>query len=104
MGLIGNDRGQALPVVAMVMLVAVLTIVLTTRIGVAVTDRARARTAADAAALAGVMGGRPAAEEISVENGAVLEAFVRQNQQVEVTVRFGTRRATSRARLDVITP
>lgn len=93
-----GDRGQALLAVVMVMVVAVSVIFLTTRIGVAVTERARARTAADAAALAGATGGRPAAERVASDNGATLAEFVERDGVVEVTVRVGDRRATSRAR------
>ncbi len=95
-----GDHGQALLAVVLVMVVAVLVVVLTTRLGVVVTDRARARTAADAAALAGATGGRDAAEQIALEDGGLLEEYVQRDSEVEVTVRVGDMTATSRARLE----
>ena len=63
----------------------------------AMIDRERARTAADAAALAGVTGGRDAATEIAAANGAELVAWTRDGQTVTVTVRVDANRATARA-------
>lgn len=59
--------------------------------------RQRARSAADAAALAGVIEGRAAAAELAAANGAKLVAFDADGDVVEVTVRVGDRTATARA-------
>ncbi len=50
----GRDEGQALPLMAVVLMVAAVAVLLAAHLGGVVVDRARARTAADAAALAGV--------------------------------------------------
>lgn len=93
------EHGQALPLMAgVVALVAVLTLGVV-RVGEVVTDRARAHTAADAAALAGASGGRAMAEEVAVDNGGDLVAFVHLRSEVEVTVRVGGVEAIARARL-----
>lgn len=57
----------------------------------------RARSAADAAALAGVIEGRAAAAELAAANGATLVAFDADGHVVKVTVRVGDRTATARA-------
>lgn len=63
-------------------------------------DRQRAMAAADAAALAGVTGGRPAAEQLAAANGAVLVAWDERTGSgvvVTVTVDVDGRRATAAA-------
>ena len=64
----------------------------------------RARTAADAAALAGVVGGREAATTVAQRNGATIESFVSapvgghpDDVQVTVVVRMGDVVASARA-------
>lgn len=57
----------------------------------------RARTAADAAALAGVTGGRSAASSSAAVNGAVLVSWTRDGQVVTVTVRVDGEQASARA-------
>jgi uncharacterized membrane protein len=95
---IRSDRGQLAPLYAVIVLVAAGAIVLLAQLGVLATHRAHARTAADAAALAGAAEGRPAAEEVAAANGAVLESFVVTGSDVEVRVRVGSTHATARAR------
>ena len=94
-----GDRGQVLPLLALVVVVAAGAAVLLAHLGGEVVDRARARNAADAAALAGVTGGRPAAAHAASVNGAVLDRFAEVGGQVEVTVHVGASRATARAAL-----
>lgn len=60
-------------------------------------DRQRAHSAADAAALAGVTGGEPAAASVAAANGATLVAWSREGRAVTVTVRVGDQRITARA-------
>jgi len=95
---VSRQRGQALPLLALVMVVAVAAAILVVRLGVEVDHRARAQTAADAAALAGASGGRIEAEAIAARNGAEIESFVSRDGEVEVIVRVADRRATARAR------
>jgi hypothetical protein len=87
---------------ALVIAVAALLLVAVTQLGTAAVDRARARTAADAAALAGVVGegtgaGRRGAEDVAVANGATVVDYRVDGSAVEVTVQVDGARATSRA-------
>jgi uncharacterized membrane protein len=93
-----SDDGQLLPFYAVIVLVAGGAMVLLVHLGVLAVHRAHARTAADAAALAGAAEGRAAAEEVAQDNGAVLESFVAAGTDVEVRVRVGSTHATARAR------
>lgn len=64
-------------------------------------DASRARTAADAAAIAGVSGGRPGAERLAGANGATVVEFARSSSEAGVTVtiivRVGDATSTARA-------
>jgi hypothetical protein len=60
-------------------------------------DAQRARTAADAAALAGVHGGRPTAARIAAANGGELVGWADVDDAVTVEVRVGDAVATARA-------
>ncbi|HEX4983905.1 MAG TPA: hypothetical protein VFV63_19520 [Ilumatobacteraceae bacterium] len=60
-------------------------------------DVSRARSAADAAALASVEGGREAATELAATNGATLVSWVQVGSDVVVEVRVGNAVATARA-------
>ena len=62
-------------------------------------DRARAQTAADAAALASLDGGRDVAVDYAQRNGGVVVSWVRGPGEHEVTVvvRVGDSTATARA-------
>lgn len=60
-------------------------------------DRQRARSAADAAALAGVIGGRSVASEIAGRNDAVLVSWTEHGDEVLVTVQVGDHVASARA-------
>lgn len=92
-----HDKGQVLPVVAVCLAMVVGLVVIVGTVGQVLDERARARTAADAAALAGAAGGSAAAEEVAVENGAVLEEYVALGSDVLVRVRVGRARADARA-------
>jgi shikimate kinase len=61
------------------------------------TDHQRARSAADAAALAGVTGGRPAATAMAARNDGVLVGWSRSGRSVTVTIRVGGQPVTARA-------
>jgi len=91
------DCGQAV-----ILMIAVLAVVGTLAVAVVTTGRAlwlrqRAHIAADAAALAGITGGRPAAERLSALNGGALVSFVEDGDDVVVVVDVGGHRATARA-------
>ena len=95
-----SDRGQVLPVVALVLLAAIGAVVLLAALAPIVVDRARASAAADAAALAGTTGGRAVAASVASANGGVLEGFRRSGaDRIEVTVRVGSARADAAAEL-----
>ena len=64
----------------------------------ALDDRARARTAADAAALAGAADGEAAARQVAEANGADLLEIERTGDEVVVRVRVGDLDAYARAR------
>jgi hypothetical protein len=91
-----NDSGQVLPLVSVVLVLVALVCLGLTRLGGGVADRARARTAADAAALAGARDGEDVAGEVASDNHGELIAYVARDGEVEVTVKVGD--ATARAR------
>ena len=95
-----TERGQLAPLYALIVLIAGGAMLLLAHLGVLAVHRAQARTAADAAALAGAAEGRPAADQVARDNGAVLEAFEAVGDDVEVRVRVGSTHATARARRD----
>jgi hypothetical protein len=64
---------------------------------VAIGDRQRAQNAADAAALAGVVGGRDASVRLAASNGGVVVAWYRSGAEVTVTVRVDDQIAEARA-------
>ncbi len=92
------DPGQIVPMAALVLAIVMLIGLLVVRLGIQVDERARAQSAADAAALAGATEGEDIAGSVTQANGAVLESFVVQGSEVEVVVRLGDERATARAR------
>jgi len=93
-----GSRGAVTPLmIALVFLMGVFVVVLG-RLGVATVTQAQARTAADAAALAGAAEGREAATAIAEANGAKLVDFQRQGLDTRVTVALGRAHATARAR------
>lgn len=93
-----RDRGSMLVFVMLVgvALTAAVTLALQPVL-VGLIDHARAQHAADAAALAGVTGGQPAASSIAAANAATLVAWSRSGYAVTVTVQVGEQRATARA-------
>lgn len=93
-----RDGGQVLPLMAVVVVVTAAIAVVVVLVGGALSDRAVARTAADAAALAAAVEGDGAAAEVAAANGATLVAVHRHLDQVEVVVSVG--RATARARAE----
>ena len=70
------ERGQVLPLVAVLLVLCGLGAVALGRLGERAADRARAQSAADAVALAGAVSGRADATRLAEANGARLTAFV----------------------------
>ena len=83
---------------ALVLFAVVIVAMVVIRLGLQVDRRARAQSAADAAAIAGATEGEDIAGSVSEANGATLESFVVRGSEVEVVVRLGDERATARAR------
>lgn len=97
-----RDRGSML-VLTMLFTTAITAAVLVAMVPVVggLADRQRAQAAADAAALAGVVDGRPAAVELANANGGVLVSWSEWGDGdavlVEVVVEVGRQRARARA-------
>jgi len=96
-----DERGQAVPLALVVVALAILATVAIAELGGNVVDAGRARTAADAAALAGVEGGREASVRVAADNGAALMTWSSRpdgdGTTVSVTVRVGRATATAAA-------
>jgi Flp pilus assembly protein TadG len=93
-----------MPLLVLALGVAATVCVVIAYIGAAVAERARAQHAADAAALAGALGGADAAREIAAANDARLESFAfakgsgeTGSDLVTVVVRHGRFAAEARA-------
>jgi Flp pilus assembly protein TadG len=84
-----RDRGQAVVLMAAVVVFAALVAVGVAQVGAVMLQRQHAQTAADAAALAGLLGGRAAAAQLAAGNDAVLVSFDRLGDTVTVEVANG---------------
>lgn len=93
-----GERGQVLPLLVVVVLGAGMAMVTLGHLGRAALQRAGARTAADAAALAGAADGEEAARAVARANGGTLLRYVEDGAEVEVRVRVGRAEAPARAR------
>ena len=87
-----TERGQALPLVLVIMAAAVGAMLLLGGLGRRAVEGAQAQTAADAAALAGAAEGPPAAEELARLNGSPSADVTGAVGDATVTVRVGRRR------------
>jgi len=99
-----RDQGQAAPLMVVMLLVSTLAVVATVEIGRFLDESARARTAADAAALAGAAAGRTEATALAAANGGVLLSYTEQETGgdsgallVTVAVQVGRASQTARA-------
>ena len=92
-----GERGSAVPLIALVILAAGGAIVLLGRLGGAAVDRAAARTAADAAALAGAAEGPDVARSVAAANGGQVVSYRQLGLDTEVRVRAGRAVAVARA-------
>lgn len=98
MGKSKGDGGQILPLMAVVIALAGFACLVTGRMGAAAASRARAVTAADAAALAGAAAGPSAARSVAEANGARLVDYRQLGTDARVEVEVNGARATARAR------
>ena len=92
-----DEHGQAVPLAAGMVAIAAMLVLGIGVLGRDVGDVGRARSAADAAALAAVEGGGPAAARLAAANGATLVAWRREGRDVVVTVSVGRATVTARA-------
>ena len=99
-----RDRGQAAPLMVVVLLVLMAAVAATVEIGRLLDESARARTAADAAALAGAAAGRTEAAPLAPANGGLLLSYSEQEAGgdsnallVTVAVQVGRASQTARA-------
>ena len=92
-----TDTGQAVLLMAVVVVFAALVAVGVAHVGAVVLQRQQVQTAADAAALAGLQGGHAAAARLAASNGAVLVSFQQQGATVTVVVADGPVRARASA-------
>jgi hypothetical protein len=95
-----RDDGQAAVLVIAVAAVLLVAVVLALgMMGHTAVDRTRAQTAADAAALGSLDGGRSAAVSLAQQHGASVVTWFRGPgpAEVTVTVRLGDTTATARA-------
>ncbi|MFT5202550.1 MAG: putative membrane protein [Candidatus Aldehydirespiratoraceae bacterium] len=92
-----SGRGQALPMVVLLLGVGLAAVLLVVHVGSEVNQQSQAQTAADAAALAGASAGRLAAAQMAEINGGMLEVFAVQGSSVQVVVSIGATQAEARA-------
>jgi hypothetical protein len=92
-----DGRGSLTPLLAVIVLAAGGAVLLIGRLGGAAVARAKARTAADAAALAGAAEGRPAAEAVAAANGGRLVEYRSSGLVTSVVVAVGPARARATA-------
>ena len=101
-----SDGGQAVPLMLVVLLAAVVAVMATIEVGRLLNDSARARTAADAAALAGASAGRAEAARLATANGGQLLAYAEDrpttgdDEEVQVTVAVQVGRVSQSARAE----
>ena len=100
-----GEGGQVLPLTLLVVVLAAVITIAIGRLGNDAVESARATTAADAAALAGVIDGDGAARKVAEANGAQLLRFERlPNGDIRVVVRHGRTEASARARASARPP
>ena len=92
-----SDRGQAVVLLLAVVAMAASAVVAVGVFSQRLVERGQAQTAADAAALAAVVGGRPAAVRLADDNGGRLIDFDQRGAVVTVVVDVAGEQATARA-------
>ena len=93
-----DDRGQAVPLLVFAVGLTAVMVLGLAHMGRVVADRAQARTAADAAALAGAAEGEGAARSVAEANGGEVIHFRTEGDEVVVEVAVGGVEAFGRAR------
>jgi hypothetical protein len=93
-----SERGQVAPLIAVILVCGGFFCLIVARFGVAAAARAEARTSADAVALAGAAGGRPAADEIAAANSAAIVRYEVSGRDVKVRARWADAAASAKAR------
>ena len=91
------EDGQVTPLIAVVVVFAAVVVLVLGQLGARAVERAHARTAADAAALAGAADGPDAAAEAARRNGGTLVAWQDSGAVIDVEVNVGAARAHARA-------
>lgn len=94
----GDERGQVAPLLALFAVGIGLACLGLGRFAAGAVNAARARTAADASALAGSVAGEDEARSLARRNGGHLEAFEAAGSDVRVRVRVGPHTVSARAR------
>lgn len=97
MGVRGSERGQVVPLLTLVVLLAGLVCLGVGKLGGAAVARAQATTAADAAALAGAASGRMAANDFAAANGGRVTGYQQLGTVARVDVALGRAQASARA-------
>lgn len=92
-----GEDGSVLPLVALLLVAIAGLTVAVGDVGLDVVTAARARAAADAAALAGAAEGEPAARRLAVANGGRLVSYATDGPEVQVTVEIAGVEARARA-------
>ncbi|HQZ36684.1 MAG TPA: hypothetical protein PK020_19810 [Ilumatobacteraceae bacterium] len=93
----GNSAGQATVLLLAVVTLVVVLMAATAHFAGRLVTREHAQIAADAAALAGTVGGRPAATALANANGGELLSFALLGDVVQVVVQVDDATATARA-------
>lgn len=97
-----HERGQAMPLLLVVLFLVVLAAVLVAEVGTAAIEREEAQVAADAAALAGAAEGRAAADAAAEANGARVTAYHDLGVVVQLSVTYRRATATAAAEASVV--
>lgn len=92
-----DDAGQATPFVAIVIICVALTSMVIAHLGAGAVARVRARTAADAAALAAAIDGEAAGHRLATANGADAATITIAGPDAYAIVQFGGIAAQARA-------
>jgi hypothetical protein len=95
-----SERAQVVPLLAAVVVFAGLAMIALGHLGGGAVERAEARRAADAAALAGAAEGRVGADRLADANNATVARYDESGHDAEVVVHYGQARAIARARRD----
>jgi hypothetical protein len=92
-----DERGQAAPLVVIVIAVLLAVVVGVARLGTAAAADAAAQAAADATALAAALDGQAAGEQVAAANHAAITTFRQDGVLVQVEVERAGRRAVATA-------